>query len=167
MKIRFRTPRPDEAADLWEMMNALDNETKFMMYEPGERKRDIRRMTKLIAGGSADDYLMAAYDKDRIIGYISAQRGAPRRIRHSAYIVVGVKSAYRGIGIGTELFRGLIEWADRNGIVRLELTVMCHNQAALHLYEKAGFAIEGTRRYSLIIDGQYAHEYYMSRIRPE
>lgn len=54
-----------------------------------------------------------------------------------------------------------------NGIVRLELSVMTHNQAALALYIKNGFEIEGTKRKSLIIDGEWVDEYYMSKIFPK
>ena len=34
------------------------------------------------------------------------------RIAHSAYIVVGILKDYRGIGIGTEFFRRLHDWAE-------------------------------------------------------
>lgn len=66
--------------------------------------------------------------------------------------------------MGLCLFREMDIWAMNNGIVRLELSVMTHNQAALGLYTKSGFEIEGTKRKSLIIDGEWVDEYYMSKI---
>lgn len=51
-----------------------------------------------------------------------------------------------------------------NRIVRLELTVLCTNKIALNLYKKSGFEIEGTKRKSMYIDGEYVDEYYMSKI---
>ncbi|MEK4237423.1 MULTISPECIES: hypothetical protein [unclassified Paenibacillus] len=41
---------------------------------------------------------------------------------------------------------------------------MTHNELAMSLYIKNGFEIEGTKRKSLVIDGQWIDEYYMSKI---
>ena len=38
--LTYRTPRPDEARAFFEMLRALDDETRFMMLEPGERRFD-------------------------------------------------------------------------------------------------------------------------------
>lgn len=34
--ITYRKLRPEEAQKFWNMMNQLDQETKYMLYEPGE-----------------------------------------------------------------------------------------------------------------------------------
>ena len=44
------------------------------------------------------------------------------RIAHSAYIVVGILTDYRGKGIRTKFFKSLNVWAEENRVVRLELT---------------------------------------------
>lgn len=62
------------------------------------------------------------------------------------------------------LFNTLEEWAKDNGVHRLELTVMVHNEAGIALYKKSGFEIEGTKRHSLIIRGKFIDEYYMSKL---
>ena len=87
------------------------------------------------------------------------------RIAHSAYIVVGILTDYRGKGIGTEFFKRLYVWAEENNVVRLELTVICENEAAKHLYTNSGFEIEGMKRKSVCVDGKYLDEYYMARVR--
>jgi Acetyltransferases, including N-acetylases of ribosomal proteins len=48
-------------------------------------------------------------------------------------------------------------------LTRLELTVMVHNERAIALYKKMGFEIEGTKKRSMRIDGQYVDEYYMAK----
>ena len=55
-------------------------------------------------------------------------------------------------------------WARGHGIHRLELTVMAHNVAAVALYKKAGFAVEGTRRHSMLVAGSYVNEHYMAKL---
>ena len=150
------------------MMCRLDEETDFMMYEPGERRGGPGRLKAAIeAAVSGGDLLLAAEDDGGdIAGFLWAERGRQNRIRHTAYIVIGIRRAYRGKGIGSELFRRLDEWAESAGIIRLELTVECPNTAALRLYEKNGFRVEGTRLQSMLVNGRLVDEYWMSKIRP-
>ena len=58
----------------------------------------------------------------------------------------------------------LLSWGNEIGIHRLELTVMTENRAGVSLYKKMGFEIEGTKKDSLLVDGEYKDEFYMSRI---
>lgn len=76
-------------------MNSLAFETAYMMYEPGERTKNLCRIEALI----------------------------------------------------------------ENSVHGREF----HN-IALHLYEKNGFVIEGVKKNSMIIQGEFVDEYYMGRI---
>ena len=76
----------------------------------------------------------------------------------------GIVQNYCGHGIGTEFFSRLGQWAKKEGIVRLELTVQCRNTAAVRLYEKCGFQIEGTKVKSMVVDGEFVDEYYMAKV---
>ncbi len=150
-------------------MCRLDEETEFMMYEPGERQvkgNDLRRLrSKIKAAASGYDLLLAEINEnDEIIGYIQAEKGKLNRISHTAYIVVGIRRQYRGQGIGTEFFQRLDQWAKANGIIRLELTVECTNPAAKRLYEKNGFQVEGIRSKAMKVNGRLTDEYYMAKI---
>ncbi|MCI6291605.1 MAG: GNAT family N-acetyltransferase [Eubacteriales bacterium] len=164
--MEYRTPSVDEAEQLWNLMNQLDYETKYMLYEPGERRKNFPIIASVIQDAvDGKDFLLAAETENRFIGYISAQRGRMNRIAHSAYIVVGILRDYRGKGIGTEFFKRLNAWAEESKITRLELTVICENEAAKRLYTKSGFAVEGIKRKSVCVDGRYLDEYYMARVR--
>lgn len=107
---------------------------------------------------------MVAEDDKEIVGFLSAERGVPRRVRHAEYIVVGVRRPFQGKGIGSRFFNELDLLARQNGIKRLELTVMCPNKAAKHLYEKNGFDIEGIRKNAMYVDGEYIDEFYMAKL---
>lgn len=61
-------------------------------------------------------------EQERIVGFLSTERGFANRIKHSAYIVIGILKSYRGKKIATNLFKELINWASHNDIARLELT---------------------------------------------
>mgnify|MGYP001283423046 CR=1 FL=1 len=62
------------------------------------------------------------------------------------------------------LLRAVEDWASTQGLHRLELTVQQRNTRAVALYEKAGFAIEGTRRHALVVNGAYVDEWFMSKL---
>ena len=166
IKMKYRKLSVDEAEQFWNLMNQLDHETKYMLYEPGERKKDLTRIESLIRdSGEKQDFLLVAETDNKLVGYISAQKGRVNRIAHSAYIVVGILMDYRGKGIRTEFFKRLNAWAEENNVVRLELTVICENEVAKCLYAKSGFEIEGIKRKSVCIDGKYLDECYMARVR--
>ena len=78
---------------------------------------------------------------------------------------MAVDEKYRGKGIGSEFFRRLDIWAEEMKVSRLELTVICENSVAKHLYEKNGFEIEGIKRKSVLVDGKYLDEFYMAKIK--
>lgn len=165
----IRPVKTEDAESFFHMMCMLDNETPYMMYEPDERKdRTINisglrgRIEDAVSGG--DLLLAAVEDEAEIVGYIWAERGKLNRILHTAYIVVGIREAYRHQGIGTEFFKRLDEWARGNCIVRLELTVECANTAAIRLYEKNGFVVEGRRKKSMKLDGEFVDELYMAKL---
>ena len=68
------------------------------------------------------------------------------------------------IDIGSKLFSELDIWAIENNITRLELSVICSNTIAKHLYEKNGFKVEGIKKNAMIIDGKYVDEFFMAKI---
>ncbi|MFC4652580.1 GNAT family N-acetyltransferase [Lactococcus nasutitermitis] len=150
-----------EARHFWQLQKQLDVETDFMMYEPDERVYDLGRTEELIESA---DFLMVAEENGKLLGYISGERGEFRRNQHSVYLVLGLLTQARGKGLGTALLEQLESWARSENMRRLELTVEVTNQPALALYQKMNFLIEGTRRDSMCVAGQFVDEYLMSKI---
>ena len=163
----IRPIQVEDTESFFSMMCLLDDETSFMMYEPNERERKTDAAVlreKIDDAVSMGDFLLIAEESDNIVGYIWAERGRLNRILHTAYIVVGIREAYQHQGIGTKFFEELNEWAQKNSIVRLELTVECANTAAKHLYEKNGFVVEGRRMKSMKIGDEFVDELYMAKL---
>ncbi len=163
--MNIRKIQIEDASNYLEMLLKLDHETKFMMFEPGERSTDINIAKNIIKKSmSGDNLVLVATDEEDIIGFLSVQRGMPKRIRHTGYVVVGILKKYRGKGIGSKLFLELDMWATENNVTRLELSVICSNVIAKQLYEKNGFEVEGVKKNSMIIDGKYVDEFCMAKI---
>ncbi len=150
-----------------ELRRALDGETQFMMLEPGERTtlpagQRSWLEERLARGGDA---LFVAEVDGALAGYISLDRGAWQRSAHSGYIVMGIRQAHTGRGLGRALFEALLAWAaEQPGLHRLELTVMTHNERAVALYQKMGFEIEGRRKHSLRVNNAWVDEYEMAKL---
>lgn len=163
--MEIRKIQMKDADNYLDMLLNLDNETKFMMFEPGERSTDINIAKNIIKKSIKGDnlVLVATYDKN-IIGFLSVRRGVPKRIKHTAYIVVGIREKFRGKGIGSKLFSELDIWVRENNITRLELSVICSNTVAKHLYEKNGFEIEGIKKNAMIINDKYVDEFSMAKL---
>ncbi|MBE6063026.1 MAG: GNAT family N-acetyltransferase [Clostridium butyricum] len=163
--MKIRNAEVKDAQNFLNMLKKLDTETKNMMFEPGERNAKLEKIEARIKNTSGENGLLLLIDdNNKIGGFLSAERGWCKRIRHVAYIVVGMLTEYRGKHLGTNMFKELEKWAISNNIIRLELSVVCTNESALALYKKMGFKIEGTKEKAMIVDGNYVDEYYMGKI---
>jgi RimJ/RimL family protein N-acetyltransferase len=166
--VRIRAARPYDAAALLDLKRQLDEETAFMMYEPGERDSSVQDLARELAGvdRSPNSVVLLAELGDQLTGYVELAGGSFRRSRATAYLVIGVLADAAGRGIGTGLLRHARDWAAAHGLHRLELTVMAHNTRAIRLYERMGFSVEGRRAECLLIDGQFIDELTMAAILP-
>ena len=94
--------------------------------------------------------------------------GPALRRRHVLMLGISVLPEAQGKGVGSALMAAMCNYADRwAGALRLELAVYCDNAAAIHLYRKFGFEVEGTFRGYALRDGQYADVYAMARLHPD
>ncbi|MEN8700350.1 GNAT family N-acetyltransferase [Bacillus infantis] len=164
MKIRKLVSEDGEA--FAGLIKDVENESSFMLYGPGERNvsADIQRRMIEVLSGRNNSVIFAADDSGRLAGYLIVNGGNAGRVRHSASLVIGIRKEYRGQGIGYRLFQKLDSWAMKASLHRLELSVVSENERALALYKKAGFEIEGVKKDSLFIDGNYHDEYIMSKL---
>ena len=164
--VNIREIREDDAASFRNLLTRVDEETQFMLLEPGERQitvEDQRQRIKTILSRDNQTILVAENDND-LIGYLAAIGGDFKRNRHRVHIVIDILQAFIGQKIGTKLFTELEKWTRHHAVHRLELTVMVHNERAIRLYKKMGFEIEGTKKHSLVISGSYVDEYYMAKL---
>lgn len=89
------------------------------------------------------------------------------RTRHVAGLGMCVAPAWWGRGVGSELMRRLLEWADNwAGLLRIELGVFSDNERAISLYRNFGFELEGTQRAWALRDGVYTDSLMMARLHP-
>lgn len=132
--------------------------TLRMPFQTVEETRS--RIEKSTAG---DVYLIAELN-GQIVGNASLGRLSGRQA-HCGMIGMGVHDGWHGHGIGTALLAALVEVADKwMGLRRLELKVYTENAAAIVVYRKFGFEVEGTLRADAMRDGILIDSLVMGRV---
>lgn len=102
----------------------------------------------------------------QVVGSIAFGIKQNPRMRHVGHLGMMVAPDYWGLGIGSRLMAAVVDLADNwLNIKRLELEVHTDNPAAVHLYEKFGFEIEGTKRFHTYGDGRWTDTYLMARLK--
>ena len=115
----------------------------------------------------ADTRLVAIYD-GVVVGSASLHMEKAQRRSHVAKLGMAVADSFSGRGIGTALLTELLNMSDNwLNLLRIELTVFCDNPAAIRLYKKFGFDIEGTMRAYAFRNGEFVDCYAMARLHPK
>jgi len=158
--------KPDDAEALVNLFNQLEDETDFMLFEPGERNITVEEQAKKLESweaASSGVVFIASIGRE-IVGFVVGVGGTANRNRHSLHIAIGILQAFCGQGIGAALMQGLESWAIEHSFHRLALTVMAHNSRAIALYKKRGFEEEGIKHHALLVNGRYVNEFYMAKL---
>ncbi|CAH1602567.1 Protein N-acetyltransferase, RimJ/RimL family [Vibrio jasicida] len=164
--MQIREVRASDAQSVLDLMYQLDRESKFMMLEEGERTTTLEQQVQILESfyESNSKVMFVILSEQEVCGFVAGIGYTANRNRHSMYCVMGIRQSASGCGYGKQLLNNLETWALEHEFTRLELTVMCHNDRAYHLYLKHGFEVEGTKRNSLKVDGRYIDEFYMSKL---
>jgi putative acetyltransferase len=160
--IRVRGREPDDIEALAELFNtpSVVAGTLQLPY------RSVATRRAQLTDETSTYHLVAEID-GRVVGAAGLHAEPSPRRRHCAGIGMAVHEAYQGQGVGSALLAALLDLADNwLGLRRLELHVYTDNAAALRLYEKFGFVIEGTARQFALRSGVYVDAHAMARLRP-
>ncbi|MBH9551927.1 GNAT family N-acetyltransferase [Inhella gelatinilytica] len=94
-------------------------------------------------------------DGDQVVGWCDLIPGWHHTLRHCASLGMGLLPTYRGRGLGEALFKACLARAADAGITRIELEARADNEAALRLYRRLGFQVEGTKPRGMRVEGIY------------
>ncbi|MFF2875987.1 GNAT family N-acetyltransferase [Gottfriedia sp. NPDC057991] len=161
--MKIREIKVEDAESFEKLIIEVENQADFMLYGAEERNLATEKQ-EVIEKSPNSTIFVAEETSGMLVGYAFAIGSSAKRKKHCVYLVIGILEEYTGRGIGTKLFQALEEWAINHNIFRLELPVVKQNEAGVGLYNKMGYEIEGTKRNSLIIDGNGFDEYYMAKV---
>jgi putative acetyltransferase len=104
----------------------------------------------------------------KIVGNIALTQAQRPRLIHSGTFGLAVHDDYHGMGIGSLMIETVLDLADNwLNLLRLHIEVNTDNKAAIALYSKYGFDIEGEALCSAFRDGEYISTYYMARLKDQ
>lgn len=111
-------------------------------------------------------YPYVAIIDNEIVGHIVVDVSVNPRRKHVASFGMGIKDSYSGLGVGSKLLSTIIDLADNwLNLSRIELTVYTDNHAAIGLYKKFGFVIEGESPAYAFRNGEYVSAFHMARLK--
>ena len=126
-----------------------------------------KRIEEMPVGSNVPELFIVAERDGTVVGNAGLMPVPGVRRQHAMGLGLSVAHAAQGQGVGTALMQALVDWADRwANVLRLELTVFTDNAAAIALYRKFSFEIEGTHRAYALRDGVYADVLAMARLHP-
>jgi putative acetyltransferase len=166
-EILIRPTRPEDAEALIAHTVAIASEPGiFVSFTPEEADLSLERQIDAINKDFALGNLwLVAEHAGRIVADFGCRiEHAFTITRHTAELGMSVDRCYRNRGIGARLMERGVDWALKNGIVRLELEVYSENAPAIHLYTKFGFEVEGRKRMYAFQRGRYFDALVMSRL---
>ena len=158
--ITIRTTSIDDAEALAIFLTELDNETELMLFNPGERKIEIKNLQPFLQKLEMQRSIMliAINEQHQICGFVFGEVPSLQRTQHVIRINMGVLKAYRHTRVTYRLTQSFRQHAIELGIKRGEATIIRENKASLAMCEKLGFVIEGIKKGSIKINDHYFDE---------
>ncbi|KAA3662098.1 MAG: GNAT family N-acetyltransferase [Chloroflexi bacterium] len=127
---------------------------------------ELSRIKERIEPRQPSLHRLVALVADEVVGNIVLWQNSSPRQSHIGHLGMMVDPAYWGMRIGSQLMDAILDIADNwLNLKRVELEVNTDNPAAVHLYQKFGFAIEGTKQFHMFGDGRWADSHFMGRIK--
>jgi len=162
-EIEIRPVDPERDAEAMWRIAREPGVMENIMQLPSLRLSGTRRWLE----GIGDDFHgFVAVRHGELVGSADLQVGPGRR-RHSALLGITVATPHQGKGVGGALMTAILDLADNwLGLRRVELAVFPDNRAALALYERHGFELEGRARQAVSRQGALHDFLMLARLRP-
>ncbi len=136
--INIRTANPDDVPQLVTLLKALFAIEADFNFDPDKQTQGLQLLLKsdqaciLVAESSDDENLRGMCSIQVLIS--TAEGGAVGLLEDLV-----VAADFRNQGIGAKLLAAAVNWADLQGLKRLQLLADKNNSPALEFYEKQGW----------------------------
>ncbi|MED1741007.1 GNAT family protein [Bacillus swezeyi] len=156
----IRPVRQDDAADIIE---AVKDVIETGVYIQKERPRTFEEEQAFIQEMREKDNMYAAVEIDgKVYGIARVIRGELQMKKHTGLFRTWLHRRAQGLGIGKEIMSYTLNWCRLHQLHKLCLTVFSSNEAALSLYKKNGFIIEGIQKEQVLSNGVFEDEVLMA-----
>lgn len=126
------------------------------------------RIEKHLQNPGVSIHLVAVLEDGRVIANAKIQQFFPALLQHVGVIDLGVAPEFQGFGVGRAMMDQLLDLADTDVLLRLELYVREDNARAIKLYESLGFRHEAARKsFVRLPDGRFVNDLIMVKLHGE
>lgn len=156
---------PIERRHIAGFRNVLDEVARERRWIAFLEAPPMDRVRRLVLGnlrGGAVQFV--AVDADRVVGWCDVTPKTHETLRHSGTLGMGLALSHRGKGLGGALLATTLGAVVERGLTRIELVVRADNAAAIALYRRHAFELEGRLRRYMIVDGQAYDALQMARL---
>ena len=143
----LRAPKETEGAEMIIFLKQMSGETEFILRTPEECLETPEQEAEFLSrvNASASNLMIVCEVDGKIAGNCQISFKPRLKVRHRASLAIGILREYWNLGIGTAMFRELIDTARKNGVEQLELEYVDGNERGRALYEKMGFVTVGEK----------------------
>lgn len=164
--VTLRTAIPDDAGAILKTIKSTSPERSYVLMEQ-YGKNDESEREYILGMDPEENLLLVAEMSGEVVGSLAAlqaDEGQNPQTGHILRVGLHLAQAYRGLGIGCRMLMYTIEWAKEHGFKKLEASIFTTNKRSLHLFNRAGFQEEGTRRKRFWVGNDYIDEVLMGKI---
>lgn len=169
--ITIRPSTLEDAEELAKCMDAIALERRFLGRLGGFTVGQTRALISSLADNGGIQLIAVDENTGIIIGWCHVARVSMEEgMRHVCGLGMGVLKSYRRHGWGQKLLENVIQQvfsSSNTTFSRIEVEVWASNKAAIRLYEKNGFIVEGTKRRARLLDGVEDDMVIMGLLREE
>jgi RimJ/RimL family protein N-acetyltransferase len=164
----LRTPKWEDLDDLLELINSLIEEgADITMNEKVTREQEADWLSRQLAETEKGNRFTLLAEVEGKVVANSVFTKKTGYSEHVGNLGIVIKDGFRDIGIGTEMLKKLIAYAQERGLKLLRLGVFSTNTRAQHVYEKLGFRECGRIPGEIYKNGKYVDHISMVKILDE
>ncbi len=157
---------------IFEMLVRLSDESDYLPFSSedfGIGSEQLKNYIDYLNRAENSIFLAAAVktsdSEHAIVGFAYLEGGRRIRTHHCANLGIGILQAYHRLGIGSALMTELIRYAlESESIAKIELQTGKENHAAIALYKKHDFYVEGVSKRALYINDRFYDYVHMGRL---
>mgnify|MGYP000854084679 FL=1 len=157
----------EDAIPMIAYLKACYEQTPYLMRYPDEfavtAEQEATYLERQLV--SPDVLMLVCEVEGKLAGNYQLDLNRWRKTRHRGQVAIALLKDYWGLGIGTAMFKEMIDKARQEKLEQLELEVIEGNQRAIGLYHKMGFVFTGEKPNAIRLeDGSSLKELMMVKV---
>ncbi|MBT2649797.1 GNAT family N-acetyltransferase [Bacillus sp. ISL-34] len=145
---RIRTGELEDAKAVLDVQDSVISEGEYFITVSEEFNKTLDQQREWIRRllENERETIIVAEINGEVVGWIGFQAENRKRMSHKGSFGMMIRNNFRGMGIGKQLIKALLDWAEANPFIeKVSLGVFSTNHRAISLYKSMGFIEEGRK----------------------